>query len=70
MPLERDEIGELLDRRIQQFDAEQDKQRTNHGDVPADARCGEEAKRHRDCEHNRLLAHGGFVAQAIAEPAQ
>jgi len=43
VPFERDKIGEFLDRGIEQFDAEHDQNRANHGDVPADAWRDEKA---------------------------
>jgi hypothetical protein len=42
--LGRDVVGELFDRRIQQFDREQDKQRADHIHIPGRARREEKAE--------------------------
>ena len=68
--LGRDMVGELLDRRIQEFDSKNHQEHADHGDIPGEIRCQKTAERHCQNENNGLLAHGRFAVDGVAEPAQ
>ena len=58
----------LFNRRIKQFDGEQNEEHADHSHVPSWAGFDEKREQHRHGQDDHLLADRGFMRDGIAKP--
>lgn len=69
MLLARNMVGELLNRRVEKLNGEQNQNDADHGDIPDGAWRQHETQQHGDDKKDGFFTQGGFGFEAVDKTA-